>query len=171
MLVGILICSGCIPKQTQYTRNDNPWVYLPGNQYIFDDGFLKVSFVAKKIQFNYAFRNLSDRDVTITASSLVLKRGNDATDYALWGEPVLNKAPFEDIVIKPGHFFRMTYPVRVRSPFYPFRPPPEPEWRLEFEATWGFEKRTYILPFPEHLRSAGAVPNPLDTAPQNEKLN
>lgn len=163
-LLMALLPLSCMPKRTIYPMNESPWVALPGNQYIFEDGFLKITMVAQGLLFRYTFRNIGDRPVSIGGASILLKRDQDAIDYAPWGELVPRTTPMPDIELPVGHFVQIAYPIRVRSPFYPFRPPASPAWFLQLKATWGLEHRTYVLPFPEDLRTQGAAPE-TDTAP------
>lgn len=156
----------CTPKRTIYNLDESPWVQLPGPQYVFDDGYVKVSFVPQKTRFTYAFRNIGQRDVTISGASIKLAIEDDPVQYAPWGEKHSLNTNIRDIELPPGHFMRLEYPVRVRSPFYPFKPPGKPAWYLEFSATWGFQQLSYRLPFPKDLRLGEAAPEATATSPE-----
>lgn len=168
MAVGVVLLCGCLPKRTVYPMNESPWVKLPGNQYIFEDGFIKITFVVEQQTFHYVFRNIGDRNVTINGSSLMLKQEANPKNYALWGELQRLEKPMADMELLAGQYMRLTYPVRIRSPFYPFRPPLKPAWYMQFKASWAFETRDYVLPFPPDIRfleeAEAVAPKPGTTA-------
>lgn len=119
-----------------------------GSFFILSKDGLEVSLkVGPGKVFDWRFKNIGQQPLRIDMASLALTRQGDSEKYGLWGEP-RRKPPEEPYLdLKPGGFANYTFPIRSRSPFWPFRPETSENYQLEFTIRWGFRDYQYRLGF------------------------
>jgi len=119
-----------------------------GSFFFLADGGLEVSLrVGPGKVFDWQFKNIGDRPLRLDLASIALIRQGDPIKYGLWGEP-RQKTPEDPYVkLEPGGFAKYSFPVRSRSPFWPFRPESSEDYQLEFTIRWGVRDYQYRLGF------------------------
>lgn len=98
--------------------------------------------------FSWRVNNHTRVQLQVDQASVTLHRDGDATAYSMWGEPLDDAAPAETLVVPPGRFVSLSFPVRYASEWYPFRLTPDQAAWVEIEATWGRQPFFYRLYFP-----------------------
>ena len=152
--VGFLVVSplwwstGCGSLMKRQSERRAPWVRTAPGEFRYGDQRLEIELtVTDQRQLRWRLKNLAFTPVDIDFRELALMREGDTTAYTLWGEPKQRQPELPKIRIQPANFMVLTYPVRARGPFTPFRT--EPEVRLSFIARWGERAVRYELVFPK----------------------
>ena len=97
--------------------------------------------------FEWRFKNVGDRPLRLDMNSIALIREGDPQKYGLWGEPLLEGPAQPYLKLEPGGFTDYSFPIRSKSPFWPFRPQTSATFQLEFTIRWGFRDYFYRLGF------------------------
>lgn len=137
-------CSTLLPPATL----DRVMESNGGTFYFYQDEELEISLrIGPGRLFDWHFKNKGNQKLVIPMTSLALRRQNDETDYALWGEPKKNLAEDGDLTLLPGGFANYSFPVRSKSPFWPFAPKEVSSYRLHFSVRWGYRDYQYAVGF------------------------
>lgn len=119
-----------------------------GSYFFFADNDLQVSLrIGPGKLFDWQFKNIGNQTMTLDVRSLYLLRKGDPVRYALWGEPVGDSPNASSLELKPGGFAKYQFPVRSKSPFWPFLPETEDQYQLKLSVRWGFRDYGYSLGF------------------------
>lgn len=125
-----------------------------GSYYFFSDDDLEISLqIGPGRMFRWKFKNIGRKTLVIDPHSIVLLREKDQQEYALWGEPNKSLPKGGPIELKAGGFATYEYPVRSKSPFWPFAPKQEDTYQLKLTVRWGYRNYAYTFgfePLPEY---------------------
>jgi len=120
----------------------------PDARYIFNDRDLEIVFRARADRhFEWRIKNLHIVPLSIAFQDIALRLEGDATRYTLWGQDKESAPAQPPILLEPGKFITLSYPVRFNSPLYPFDKVDAPV-RLELRAVWNKRDRDYSIDFP-----------------------
>lgn len=144
---GLVLVMGCglvLPP----ARLDKVMASNGGSFYFYGDDDLEISLrIGPGKVFDWRFKNRGRQKLTLAMESLALRRAGDSQVYALWGEPRDNLAQVGPLTLAPGGFANYTFPVRSKSPFWPFRPESAESYRLSFTVRWGYRDYRYDVGF------------------------
>ena len=153
----ILFLWGCPKYQKPAGSYAAQWVLEEPGIYRFDDPNLEVTFTHTTERtgtglFRWHFENRHALPLTIEHGGLFLERRGDPATYSLWGEPKKGNPSQPPIVVQPGTFVTLVFPVRYRSIFQPFRVIEDGSVLLHMDVRWGEEAWRYRLVFPADSR-------------------
>ncbi|MDJ0840053.1 MAG: hypothetical protein QNK37_26310 [Acidobacteriota bacterium] len=153
LITSTLLLCGCLspfytpPDKARYWEREEEGVY----RYRDNDLELELRLEANRT-WRWRITNLSLLPMTLEPGAILLRLEGDPAAYTLYGQPVDPALTQPSIVVQPGRFFSVAYPIQFSSPLHPL-PLKNGRLRLEMKVSWGGRAYPYRLVFPLEEKS------------------
>lgn len=146
LLIGCLLCTGSCVKSSGV--RDASFEQAVDGTYSYEDYRLRIEFFPQPKSFSWRFTNHTSQTLKISHDESFLSLSGTTKQFTLWGGTRESRRDMPPIVVKPGGFVAVQYPVLYSSPFMPWRVRKAEPMCLFLSANWDNTRhRTYRLCF------------------------